>query len=212
MSVTVTLRQEKLTLSDKFVSISWITAASPVGYYPLFVVSENLGDPTDERFEGVATLNDLVTYEENPLIRIECAPPVGAIAGDRLEITNAPDYWFDSFLTVAKFTVTLVDFGDDYMTIETAVPFPTALADVSWTLRDATETTVRGSGTGARCVREVVTGLRTYLRRHLTKTFTEIKAAVDHVDAVSAFLNSLVDAANADASPFTPPPYTEVIS
>jgi hypothetical protein len=213
MSVTVTLRQEKITLSDKFVSVSWITSASPVGYYPIFVVSENIGDPTDERFERVASLNDLATYEEAPL-GIIASPGafggIGAAAGDELEITNAPDYWFDTFLTVAKFTVDYVDPSGDWMAIVTTVPFPTALDAVAWTLRGPGGTPIRGSGTGAKCHRETG-GPTTYLRRHWTGVFTEVKAASDHVEAISSFVKALIDDANEDADQFSGVE-TEVIS
>jgi hypothetical protein len=211
MTVSVTLRQEKITLLDKFVSVSWITVANPAGYFPLFVVSENAGDPADERFDKVATLNDLATYAENRLIKFECTVPGGVLVGDLLVIANAPDYWFDTYLTAAKFVVASIDSA--YVLVSSTVPFPTALDGVNWSFWDPTETSQRGtSGTGGRCVRETLTGALTYLRRHLTKTFVEIKAAVDHVDSISAFLNSLIDAANLDATSFTPPPYTEVIS
>jgi hypothetical protein len=218
MSVTVTLRQEKITLSDKFVSVSWITLASPTGYYPLFVVSENIGDPTDERFERVATLNDLATYVENPLQLIRSSgafksPPLSSapVVGDILEITNAPDYWFDTYLTVAKFEVVEVDPSGNWMAIDAGAPFPTALDTVAWTLRNAAETVTRGSGTGAQVTREVLTGDTTYLRRHLTRTFTEVKAASDHVEAISSFVKALIDDANEDADQFSGVE-TEVIS
>lgn len=206
MSVTATLRQEKITLSDKFVAVSRITAANPVGYYAVFVVSENIGNPTDERFERVASLNDLTTYSENALRRITAGTPgdfsgIGATAGDVLEITNAPDYWLDSYLTVAKFIIATVH--PDYLILQTTEDFPTALSGASWTLRNSTETVVRGSGTGAQCVREILTGATTYLRQHLTRTFTEVKAASNHVDAISAFVKALIDAANEDVDQFS---------
>lgn len=206
MSVTVTLRQEKITLADKFVSVSWITSANPMGYYPLFVLSENIGDPTSERFERVATLNDLATYQENPLIKIS-APGAfgGAVVGAMLEITNAPDYWLHTYLPTAEFTVAYVDPGGDYLLVQDAQPFPTALDNVSWAL------SVGGSGTGAKCTRETTTGLTTYLRKHLTRYFTEVKAASDHVEAVSSFVQSLVNDANEDADQFSGVE-TEVIS
>ena len=215
MSVTVTLRQEKITLSDKFVSVSWITLANPSGYYPLFVVSENIGDPTNERFDRVATLNDLATYVEAPAHVIASPGAFGGIsaaAGDELEITNAPDYWFDSFLTVAKFTVDYVDPSGDWMAIDAGLPFPTALDAVAWTLRGPGGTPTRGSGTGAKCHREGGgSGPTTYLRRNWTAVFTDVKAASDHVKAISAFVNSLVDDANEDADQFSGVE-TEVIS
>lgn len=205
MSVTATLRQEKIVLSDKFVSVSRVTAANPVGYYPVFVVSENLGNPVDERYDRVASLNDLASYGENALRRITAGTPgdfngIGATSGDILEITNPPDYWTDSFLTVTKFVITTVD--PDYLILQATEDFPTVLDGASWTLRDSADTIVRGSGTGAQCVRETLTGATTYLRRHLTRTFTEVKAASDHVDAVSAFVEALIAAANEDADQF----------
>lgn len=215
MSVTVTLRQEKITLSDKFVAISQITAANPDGYYPVFVVSENIGDPIDERFDRVATLNDLTTYSENPLNVIFSTGAfsgIGAIPGDVLEITNAPDYWQSILLPVAKFFVTDIDPSGDFLVIDWFVqPFPTALGACSWTLRNATETIVRGSGTNARCIREDRTGDTTYLRRHLTRVFTEVKAAANHDKAVLAFVQALIDDANEDANQFSGV-VTEVIS
>jgi hypothetical protein len=205
MSVTATLRQEKITLADKFVAVSRITAASLAGYFPLFVVSENIGNPVDERFERVATLNDLATYSENPLRKITAGTPgdfngIGATAGDILEITTEPDYWLDNFLTVAKFVIATVD--PDYLILQSTEDFPTVLDNVSWILRNSTETVTRGSGTGAQCVRETLTGATTYLRRHLTRTFTEVKAASDHVDSVSSFVEALIDNANEDADQF----------
>lgn len=205
MSVTVTLRQEKITLSDKFVSVSKVTSANPSGYYALFVVSQNIGDPTSERFDRVATLNDLATYEENSLIIIRSTGAfsgIGAVVGDILTIDSAPDYWFDTYLTAAKFEVIEVDPSGNYLAIAGSQPFPTALDVVEWTLRDSTDVTLRGSDIGATCTREVLTGNTTYLRRHLTQVFTEVKVAADHVKAVSAFINSLVDDANEDADQF----------
>jgi hypothetical protein len=206
MSVTATLRQEKITLSDLFVAVSRITAANPAGYYPVFVVSENIGDPTNERFDRVASLNDLATYSENPLRKIMAGTPgdfsgLGATAGDLLEITNAPDHWLDSFLTAAKFVIATVD--PDYLILQTTEDFPTTLDNATWTLRNAAETVVRGSGTGAKCVRETTTGATTYLRRHLTQIFEEVKAAADHVKSVSAFVEALIDDANEDVDQFS---------
>lgn len=205
MSVTATLRQEKITLSDKFVAVSRITAANPVGYFPVLVVSENIGNPVDERFDRVATLNDLATYSENALRKITAGTPgdfngIGAVAGDVLTITSAPTSWLDTFLTVAKFVIATVD--PDYLILQATDDFPTALDAVAWTLRDSTDVTLRGSGTGAQCVRETLTGATTYLRRHLNRTFTEVKAASDHVDAVSSFVEALIDAANEDVDQF----------
>lgn len=205
MSVTATLRQEKITLSDKFVAVSRMTAASPAGYFPLFVVSENIGNPVDERFERVATLNDLATYNENALRKIVAGTPgdfggIGATAGDVLEITTEPDYWLDTYLTVAKFIIATVD--PDYLILQSTEDFPTVLDNVSWVLRNSGETVTRGSGSGAQCVRETLTGATTYLRRHLTRTFTEVKAASDHVDSVSSFVEALIDDANEDADQF----------
>jgi hypothetical protein len=214
MSVTVTLRQEKITLSDKFVSVSWITSASPAGYYPIFVASENIGDPTSERFERVATLNDLATYEENPLQLIRSPGAfngIGAAVGDVLTIDNAPDYWLDSYLTVAKFEVVEVDPSGNYLAVDGGQPFPTALGDVSWTLRDSSDVTFRGDGTGAQVTRAILTGSTTYLRRHWTGVFTEVKAASDHVAAISSYVQALIDDANEDADQFSGVE-TEVIS
>lgn len=214
MDVTVTLRQEKITLSDKFIALSEITAATPVGYYPVFVVSENLGDPTDERFDRVATLNDLASYTEDPLNTIVSTGAfsgIGAVPGDILEVTNAPDYWLSALLPVAKFTVAEVDPSGNYLKVSWATqPFPTALGSVVWTLRNSTETITRGSGTGATCRRDD-TGLTTYLRRHLTQVFTEVKTAADHTRAVLAWVQSLIDGANTDADQFAGID-TEVIS
>jgi hypothetical protein len=212
MSVTVTLRQEKITLSDKFVSVSWITVANPAGYYPLFVFSEGIGGSTDERFDRVATLNDLATYTENPLVRIYSPGAfdgIGATVGDILTIENAPDYWLDSFLTVAKFTVAEV--AADYLYIESTVPFPTAKADLDWTLRDSTDTVMRGSGTDAQCSRQDYASSSPFLHRHLTMVFDEVKAASDHVDAISAYVKAVIDDANEDADQFSGVE-TEVIS
>lgn len=213
MSVTVTLRQEKITLSDKFVSVSWITAANPSGYYPLFVVSENIGDPASERFERVATLNDLATYEENPLIVLRdpgAFGSLGAIAGDKIQIVNPPDYWWHTYLPEdTRFVVSAVH--ADYLTIQSGVPFPTALGDVQWILRNAAQTIYKGGGSSGQCTRQDLTGPTTYLRRHLTRHFTEVKAASDHVEAVSSFIQALIDDANEDVDQFSGIE-TEVIS
>jgi hypothetical protein len=206
MSVTATLRQEKITLSDMFVAVSRVITASPAGYYPIFVVSENVGDPTNERFDRVASLNDLTVYVENPLRKIVADTPgefggIGAAPGDILEVTNAPTYWLDSFLTTPRFLVATVD--PDYLVLQSTEDFPTALDEATWRLYDSTGMTLRGSGSNAQCVRETTTGPTTYLRRHLTQTFTEVKAATDHVNSVSAFVGALIDDANIDADQFS---------
>ena len=91
MAVSVTLRQEKTILTDDYRIVSWITAASPSGLYPLFVVKEGV-DEYDEEYGGVATLDDLADYTENPLVTLVAAAAgefTGASAGNDITITNA---------------------------------------------------------------------------------------------------------------------------
>lgn len=206
MAVSVTLQHDKLTLTDTFAAVSRVTTASPVGYYPLFVLSENVAvGPTSERFERVATLNDLATLSENRLQRLLAGTAgeftgLGIVAGDILTIDSAPDYWIDSVLTQAKFEVSAAT--ADYVDIVTTADFPTALANVSWTIRNSADVALRGTGTNGSCVR-LDTGTTTFLRRRVTRVFDEVTAATNHVSSVSSYVEALIEDANSDADQFS---------
>lgn len=205
MAVSVTLRQEKKVFTDTFLAVSTITGASPSGYFPIFVLSENGGDPTSERFDRVATINDTALMAENPLTRFQSTAGgifTAAVPTDTITILNAPETWFETFFTQAKFTIVAVSGGLDRVDVSGTLPFPTALGNANWELRSAFGT-LKAQGTGnARAIRNDL-AITTFLRRHMNLTFADVKRASDHVNAVSTFVQDLIDDLNVDVDAFT---------
>lgn len=207
MATSVTIRQEKTILTgDIYRVVSTITVATPDGMYPLIVVSEGV-DVTDEQYERVATLEDLAELLENPLIRLTAATAgafssIGTLVGDIVEITNAPVEWFDTYFLIAKFTVATVDVAGNWIDVQSTKPFPTALSDVDWTVRNSTETTTRGSGTGAECHRQDDTDT-TWLRRHWTSLLTDVAKAEARAMSIDTGVDKIVKDAKTYGVRFT---------
>lgn len=214
MSVSVTLRQEKRILTEGgegdetvvgYALTSWITVANPDGMYPLFVVTSGV-DPEDEYWERVATLEDINLYAENRLIRFVADTAgyfntIGTQVGDKFVIDNPPNGWINTNFTEAKFTVATVDLSGNYIEVAAAVPFPSAVADLEWTMYNSTESMTRGSGTGYAC-REDTTSSETFLRRHWFEVFDNIAKAEDREGSNASFVKALVDSANQRGTEF----------
>jgi len=203
MAVSVTLRQEKSVLSGTptiYRVVSRITEANPVGMYPLFKVTIGIAD-TDERYNGVVTLEDFTEYVENPLNQLRAASAgefsaIGTTPGDTVEITNAltaaPE-WFDSFVEPTQFTVDGVSDDGRSLWVGGDLQFPTAVADLNWTVK-APGGSVRGSGTGAITLREDFS-VTTFLRRHWTSLLDDVGTAESRFAAIKAYVESVVEAA-----------------
>lgn len=193
MSVSVTLQQEKDILTNTYRLVSWITHADPLSLYPLFVVSEGSG-ASDEHWERVATLEDLVNLVENPLTTLTAETPSvfnTAVAGDKLIINAAPASWITDTFTEAKFIVATVDPAYNYVVVQATKPFPQAFSSLAWTLKNATETEVKATGNGAGH-RTTLTGSTTYLRRHWTEIFNNVQAALDRLESNKTYVRALV--------------------
>ena len=202
MSVSVTLRQEKTILTDSYRVVSWITAASPVGLFPLFLVKEGV-DAYNEEFGGVADLDDLANYVENPLVTL-VADVAGefatAAAGNPITITNAATAapaWFDTYFTAATFTIAEVDAGGDWIKVESTKPFPTAIGSgLSWNYNSGVLV-----GTNAACRRED-TAEDTFLRRHFTSLLGSVIKAESRVASIKTYVQSIVNASNVHGEVF----------
>ena len=202
MATSVTLRQEKTILtggaSDLYRVVSWVTDADPVGMYPVFKVAKGVSDWI-EIYQGVVGLEDLTKYVENPLQVLQGAginefAAIGTTPGDTLEITNAaaiaPE-WFDTYFTSADFLVEEVP--GSAVTINPGKPFPTALNELEWEVRDPGGTP-RGNGANAYTHR-IDLDATTYLRRHWTSVLDSVAAGESRATAIEAFVESLVEAA-----------------
>jgi len=208
MATSVTLRQEKTILTgDIYRVVSVITVATPDGMYPLFVVSEGTS-VTDEQYERVATLEDLAALLENPLVRLTAASAgefsaIGTIVGDKLLITNAPEAWYDTyFVAPPKFVVAAVDPSGNWIEVQSTKPFPTALDDLNWTVKDSTEVTTRGSGTGAKSQRHDDSDT-TWLRRHWTSLLTDVAKAEARLISIETGVDTIVKDAKTYGVRFT---------
>ena len=207
MATSVTLRQEKTILTGNIYRVvSTITAADPTGMYPLIVASEGVS-VTDEQYERVATLEDLASLLENPLVRLMAATAgafssIGTLVGDIVEITNAPVEWFDTYFLMAKFVVAAVDTAGDWVDVQSTKPFPTSLSSAAWTMRNSTETVTRGSGTGAECHRQDDTDT-TWLRRHWTSLLTDLAKAEARAMSIDTGVDKIVKDAKTYGVRFT---------
>jgi hypothetical protein len=216
MSVSVTLKQEKTVLPDKFRVVSWITSAEPDEMYPLFVLESGL-DPWEETYNSVADLDDLARYAENPLTRF--ADPIFgsfsglAVTGDLLVITNHRNEWESSFLPwqvgfysgfVFPVDMSTVPGGAVYLVIDYAAPswqaFPDARDGLTWVLLDSTGGFKHGGSNGYSRARNDASGK--FLRRHLTMLYPIAAAAEAHALSVDAGVHSVATAAST-----TPPPF-----
>lgn len=209
MSASVTLRQEKQVLTEGglvvgYALTSWITVANPDSLYPLFVVSGGI-DPEEEYWECVATLDDLVAYVENRLIRFVADTPgyfnsIGTQVGDKFLIDVPPQGWINTTFTEAKFTVATVDPSGNYIDVAVAVPFPSAVADLAWTMMNSIETVTRGNGTGY--IRREDLSVDTFLRRHWLAIFGNVEVAIDREGSNESFVKAVVDSANKRGTEF----------
>jgi hypothetical protein len=209
MSASVTLRQEKQVVTEDdgdtaYALTSWITFANPDSLYPLFVVTAGI-DPEDEYWERVATLDDLVLYTENRLIRFYADiaayfNTIGTQVGDKFIIDTPPAGWINTNFTDAKFTVVTVDPSGHYIEVAATKPFPSAAADLPWTMKNSAETVVRGTGTGT--AQREDTGVDTFLRRHWFERFNNVEKAFDRAGSNESFVKAVVDSANARGTEF----------
>lgn len=215
MSASVTLRQEKQILVEGgegheevvgYALTSWITRANPESLYALFVVTGGV-DPEDENWERVATLDDLVNYIENPLIRLMADvagrfTALGALVGDKIIIGEPPQGWINTNFPEAKFTVASVDPGGNFVDVQATVPFPSAAADLAWTLMNSSESLTRGTGVG-KSVRENTLTSNTFLRRHWLAIFDNVEKALDRKGSNESFVKAVVDSANKRGTTYT---------
>lgn len=216
MSASVTLRQEKQILTEGgesdpivisvvgYALTSWIIAANPDSLYPLFVVSGGI-DPEDEYWECVATLDDLVNYTENRLIRFYADTAgyfntIGTLVGDKFFIDDPPLGWMNSNFTEAKFTVATVDPSGNYIDVDATIPFPSAAANLAWTMQNSTESMTRGTGTGYSCREDL--SVDTFLRRHWLAIFENVEVAIDREGSNESFVKAVVDSANKRGTEF----------
>jgi hypothetical protein len=205
MTVTATLRQEKKVLIDEFLAVSTITGASPSGYFPLFVLSENQGISVSERFDRVATLNDVSNLVENTLTRFESKAGgifTGVTTAHKLTILSAPTRWFDTFFTQAIFDIAAVSGGFDRIDIVSALPFPTTLDDVDWEVRDFLNNLIASGTADAQCIRDDL-AVTTFKRRHLNLVFPDVTSATNHVNSVNTFVEDVIRDANVATDAFT---------
>jgi hypothetical protein len=189
MAVTVTLQQERSVLGSKYRVRSTVISAIPDGLYAVFVLTAGL-TVVEEEYLRVATLDDLVSYVEVPLIRLEAASPgefLGITPGDTLNITNAisaAPAWFDTNFITATFTVAGVDITGAVLEVVATKPFPTAVTGLAWSCGAL-------SGVDAICYRSDPTKL-TWLRRNLVTLFGDVAEASSHATAIQTMLDKLV--------------------
>jgi hypothetical protein len=181
-------------------------------------------DPWEEVYDGIATLDDLARYVENPLIRFDDAivdihALAGVATGDILIVApNLPAElleWESNFLArttvlgVSGFRFALnltgVPGGSHYVAVDFASPswqaFPDARSGLTWTLKNSTETVTRGSGT-AGYTRALTDPSGKFLRRHLTSLLPLAAQAEARAQAIDTGVRSIAtDAAT------TPPPF-----
>lgn len=209
MATSITLRQEKKTISSGYQVTSEIIASDPTSLTDVFVMKEGL-DPWDETYEGVATLDDLDAYAGNPLVIFVAATAgkfnsISAQVGDVLTIDNASaevPQWFTTNFTTAKFVVTEIDPSGNWVAVQGFKPFPTAAPGLDWTLRDSADVGLRGTGTGGYSRRESLAGSTTFLRAHVTAVLADVAKAESRASAIKTGLQSLVTASKTHGTLF----------
>lgn len=210
ISAALTLVQLKLVDGSTFAVRSTVTAATPAVLAAPLVITAG---PSAEMFLRVATLDELTTavFTLNPILSFGDSSgdiTASVTIGDTLRVLTPPRLWDDAAPAYMDFVVDTV--ASPRITVTAAVPFPMLATSLSWQLRDASGT-VYNSGTAGNTSRLAV--LDEFIDSEFTAVFTDQVTALQHLDSLESYINTLVLSAGSDADNFrNAPPGNPVIT